>query len=112
MHGRPAVQLLGVAEYQRQHDEPGAEGDRRLEQLDEEVHPILQLVHQADPEVQPRHANRPQRFHQFPTDEKRRMARFHISATANEPAAIHNACAPSPPTSCDVGSRPTSDSIG
>ena len=45
---RPAVQLLRVRVHEREHDEPGHERDRRLEERDEEVDAVLQLVQHAE----------------------------------------------------------------
>ena len=50
---RPPVQLFGVRVDERQHDEPGHERDRHLEERDEEVDAVLELVQDAELEVEP-----------------------------------------------------------
>jgi hypothetical protein len=70
LRGRPAGELVGVGEHQPQHRQPGADGDQRLEELDEEVGPGLELVHGADAQEDRRQRQgTPQPAHQFPTAE-------------------------------------------
>jgi hypothetical protein len=57
--GRPAGQLRGVVEDQGEHGQGGPEGDQRLEQLEEEVDPVLELGQGADPQRQPGQPERP-----------------------------------------------------
>ena len=49
---RPPVQLGRVRVDEREDDEPGGDGEQRLEHLEREVDPVLELVHRHDPEVQ------------------------------------------------------------
>ena len=61
---RPPVQLARVGVNETQNDERNADGEERLKRCDEEVRPVLQLVHRADAEEDPSNA---ERTHQFPT---------------------------------------------
>src|SRR5439155_7947151 len=72
---RPAVELVRVRVHEREHHEPGPDLDQRLEELHEEVDAVLQLVHDADLEIQPGDA---ERVH-APTAEKRLMAARHAN---------------------------------
>ena len=49
---------------ERKHGEPDPDREQRLERGDEEVRAVLDLVHHAEPQIQPDEA---QRAHQFPT---------------------------------------------
>ena len=67
----PAVELGRVRVHEREHHEPGPDLDQRLQELHEEVDAVLQLIHHADLEEQPAHA---QRVQLAPTAEKRLIA--------------------------------------
>ena len=45
---RPAVELRRVRVDEREHDEAGHQRDGDWRELDEEVHPVLELVQHAD----------------------------------------------------------------
>ena len=52
----------GLAEDEADDGQPGAQRDRRLEDLDREVRPVLELVERADAEEQPEQPERPKRI--------------------------------------------------
>ena len=84
----PAVQLRRLRVDERKHDERRADRDSRLQQLDEEVRAVLQLVHRADPEVEPGEA---EGAHQLPTEEKRRTASRKKATAATLRITTHSA---------------------
>src|SRR5205807_2506153 len=104
---RPAVEPGRVRVDEREHDEPGADLDQRLEELDEEVDAVLQLVEDADLEEQPADAKG---VHP-PTAEKRLTAARQASVTSAKPPTVQSTCAPSPKSSDSVERSPARDSI-
>src|SRR2546430_5528757 len=76
--------------------------------LHEEVHAVLQLVHDADLEVEPAHAKR---VHP-PTAEKRLIAARQAKLKSTKPMPAQSSCAPRPSSSERVDMFPTSDSMG
>src|SRR5439155_7117947 len=79
----PAVELRRVRVDEREDDEPGADLDQRLQELDEEVDAVLELVQHPDLEVEPADANG---VHP-PTAEKRLTAARHASVSTAKPPA-------------------------
>ena len=118
---RPAGEVGRLAEHERQDGEPGAERDHRLEQLDREVRPVLQLVERADPEEEPEQRGRSRSAEavavaspcQPPTAENRLIAIAPDASDARASAiTIQSTWIRSPPMSSSGGSSPISASIG
>ena len=57
---RPAVERRRLAEDEGEDGEPGPEGDRRLQDLEPEVGPVLELVEGSDAEEEAEQAKGPQ----------------------------------------------------
>jgi len=55
---RPAREVVRLAEDEGEDGEAGRQRDQRLEQLDREIRPVLELVQGADPEEDPEQAKR------------------------------------------------------
>ena len=111
---RPAPEVARVGEDDRQARDGGAQLQRRFEELDEEVRPVGELAHDADPEECPQEPEVPHALTILmrlpPSTPARPRATPGAAATGRGHSQA--ACTPSPSRACGKLTRPSSSSTG